>query len=86
MEDVTSIAITHAQPTVPGRYFMRRGEVTARVGLKSEAIRLRERAGTFPKRIFLSPQTAVWDSVSVFAWLDHMAEYGPRDHAQATLQ
>ena len=86
MEDVTNAATTSPQPTVPGRYFMRRSEVTARAGLRSEALRLREKAGTFPKRIFLSPQTAVWDSIAVFDWLAHTVEHGPREHAQATLQ
>ena len=72
---------TPAAPPLAGRYLMKPDEYYARIGLQAEAVRVREKApgSAMPKRIYLSPQTIVWDSVEVFAYLDRIVRDASRD-------
>jgi predicted DNA-binding transcriptional regulator AlpA len=65
-------------PLLSGRYFMRPKEYYQRVGRGAQTCRDAEKAGTMPRRIYLSPQTVVWDSEEVFAFLERTVQTAPR--------
>jgi len=67
-----------APPLLNGRYFMRPKEYYVRVGRGAQTCRDAEKAGTMPRRIYLSPQTVVWDSVEVFEYLERVTQTSPR--------
>ena len=70
------------QITASGRRLITKRELLAMVPLKSEAIRVREKRGEFPKRIFLSTKTVVWELALVERWLENVTKDGVRDFTQ----
>ncbi len=51
------------------RRIIRRSQIQARTGLSISTIRLWERAGRFPKRIWLGENAVGWDEGEIEAWL-----------------
>ena len=61
---------SRALPTeVSPKRFIRRPELTKKVGLCASSIFAMERAGNFPKHILLTPRCAVWDEAQVETWM-----------------
>ena len=54
--------------------FLRKKQVIAKVGLSGMQIDRLERAGKFPKRIQLGPQSVAWVEEEVEARMEEMAE------------
>ncbi len=54
---------------VAPKRFLRRPELTNKIGLSASSIFALERAGNFPKHILLTPRCAVWDEAQVEAWM-----------------
>jgi hypothetical protein len=57
---------------------MRPEEYYRRVGRGAQTCRDLEKAGVLPKRIYLTPTTARWNSEEVFAYLANVFEHGAR--------
>lgn len=59
----------------PAIRFIKRQEVESITCLSCTEIYRRIASGSFPKQIVLGPKCVVWDSVSVYAWMnDRIAE------------
>lgn len=54
----------------PAIRFIKRQEVEGITGLSCTEIYRRIASGSFPKQIVLGPKCVVWDSVSVYAWMN----------------
>jgi hypothetical protein len=76
--EMTISADAQPAPLLSGRYFMRPKEYYQRVGRGAQTCRDAEKAGIMPRRIYLSPQTVVWDSIEVFEYLERIAQTAPR--------
>ncbi|EFP64434.1 Predicted transcriptional regulator [Ralstonia pickettii] len=60
---------------LPADGFTRWKDLKAFVPLSREAVRLREKAGRFPKRIHLSQRCAAWPNRELHRWLADPAGY-----------
>lgn len=57
--------MTETKPSV----ILRRPEVMRRTGLSKTGIWLKEKAGTFPQRVVLGPNSVGWREDEVEAWI-----------------
>ena len=68
-EQITPVPIEHLR-------VLRKAQVLALVGLSDTRIRVLERAGRFPKRIYLGDNSVGWLEVEVRAWLEERIANG----------
>ena len=64
--------------------FSRWPDVERLVRMGRETDRVREKRGTFPRRVALGPRTAAWRNADLLTWLRNPAGYRAPDEANLT--
>lgn len=72
--------ISEVRKSLPMDGFSRWEDVAAFVTLGRESIRLLEAQGRFPRRLKLTPRTAVWSNIELHRWAANPAGYRVGEH------